>query len=495
MNDTNKIYDLAIIGAGIIGASLARLLSQYELSICVLEKENDVSCGTSKANSGIIHAGYDAWPGTKMAKLNVSGNALYEALSKELGFDFQKIGSYVVAQNEDELKSLEALLDRGEKNKVPNLAIVSKDVFLKKEIYANPDIQAALWAPTAAIISPYEATWAFAENAAENGVSFLFDTEVHGIEKQGKTFSIKTGRGIIQSRFLVNAAGLFSDRINKMIGAKAFVIKPRRGEYILLDTNMKHIAKSVLFQPPSSEGKGVLISPTVDGNILIGPTADPVSDKRLMDTTEEGQKQILEIARKTIPDLSKRYAINSFSGLRASPFIIEDQTEKQYADFIIEEDETIQGFICLGGIASPGLAAAPAIAEAARDLLYNAGLELKEKNNFQKYRKAFVSFALSSDEEKKALVEKNPLYARIICRCEMVTEAEIVQAIHSLLGAKDLDGVKRRTRAQMGRCQGGFCLPRITEILSRERNLLMTEVTKSGKSSFVLDSKSREALS
>lgn len=485
-----SVYDLAIIGAGIIGSTLARLLSRYELSICLIEKENDVSCGTSKANSGIIHAGYDAWPGTKMAAYNVRGNALYEGLSKELGFGFQRLGSYVVAQNDEELKSIEALFERGKKNGVPGIEIISGFEFLKKEPHANPDILAALWAPTAAIISPYEATWAFAENAAENGVDFFFEREVQGLEKVADIFHIKTGKGNIQARFVVNAAGLFSDRINAMVGARAFSIRPRRGEYVLLDTNVKGLANSILFQPPTSAGKGVLVTPTVDGNILIGPTAEPVQEKTATETTEKGQRNILEVAKRTIPELTKRFAINSFSGLRATPFI----DEKQYADFIIEEDAEVKKFFTLGGIASPGLAAAPAIAEAVRDLLDTAGLVLKEKKDFKANRKPFVYFARASEEEKQKLVRENPLYARIICRCEMVTEAEIIKAIHSPIGAMDLDGVKRRTRAQMGRCQGGFCLPRIAEIISRERAISMTEVSKSGRSSFVLQGKTREGI-
>ena len=490
MKKDDSIYDVAIIGAGIIGAAVARMLSQYELSVCVIEKENDVSCGTTKANSGIIHAGYDAPVGSKMARYNVRGNALYEGLAKELGFGFKKIGSYVIAQTDEELRSIEELLERGKKNNVPDLRIVSGDEFRKHEVHANPEIRAALWAPSAGIISPYEAAWAFAENAAENGVEFLFETEVHALEKIDTIFHIKTGRGIVQSRYLVNAAGLFSDKINAMIGAREFTIKPRRGEYVLLDTNMKHIVKTVLFQPPTSAGKGVLVTPTVDSNILIGPTSDFVLHKTSLETTATGQSEILETARKTIPELTKRFAINSFSGLRAVPFI----DDAQYKDFIIEEDATITRFITLGGIASPGLVSAPAIAEAVRDLLDTAGLALKEKKNFKKERPHFPSFARASEAEKRELVAKNPLYAHVICRCEMVSEAEIINAIHSTIGAKDLDGVKRRTRAQMGRCQGGFCMPRITEIISRERGISMTQVSKSGKSSFVLQSRTREGI-
>jgi glycerol-3-phosphate dehydrogenase len=321
-------------------------------------------------------------------------------------------------------------------------------------------------------------------------VDFFFEREVQGLEKVADIFHIKTGKGNIQARFVVNAAGLFSDRINAMVGARAFSIRPRRGEYVLLDTNVKGLAKSILFQPPTSAGKGVLVTPTVDGNILIGPTAEPVQEKTATETTEKGQRNILEVAKRTIPELTKRFAINSFSGLRATPFI----DEKQYADFIIEEDGEVEKFFTLGGIASPGLAAAPSIAEAVRDLLDTAGLVLKEKKDFKAHRKPFVYFARASEEEKQKLVRENPLYARIICRCEMVTEAEIIKAIHSPIGAMDLDGVKRRTRAQMGRCQGGFCLPRIAEIISRERAISMTEVSKSGRSSFVLQGKTREGI-
>ncbi len=493
------IFDVAIIGAGIVGSCIARELSKYKLNVCILEKESDVSCGTSKANSGIIHAGYDPEPGTLMAKLNVKGAEMYPELAKKLHFDFNQIGSLVIAFSDDDRAHLEKLLARGKTNGVKELRIIEKDELNKLEPEISDEACAALFAPTAGIISPYQATWAFAENAVQNGAKLYLNSQVRAISKlsddSGKElFEVSTAKGSIKARFVVNAAGLYADKINEIAGARAFKTVPRRGEYCLLDSNCKNLANHVLFQPPSKLGKGVLVTPTVDGNILVGPSADSVKAVDETATTQEGQQLVFDTACRTIPRLPRRNIINSFAGVRALAFVSSDKAEKERVpvnDFIIEEDAKIKGFITVGGIASPGLTAAPAIALYVCGLLEKAGLKLTPNQDFVPVRKGIESFARASAARKAELIEENPLYGRIICRCEMITEAEIVQAVHSAVGASDLDGVKRRTRSGMGRCQGGFCSPRVTEIISRELKIPMMEVTKKGGCSYVLYGKTR----
>lgn len=488
-------FDVAIIGAGIVGVCIARYLSQFKLSLCMIEKESDVSCGTSKANSGIIHAGYDPEPGSLMAKLNVRGNELYTALSKEVHFSLKKTGSHVIAFSEEEKLVVQKLFERGKKNGVKDLQILSGDELRSMEPSVSSEALCSLYAPSAGIISPYEAAWAIAESAVINGVKLFLETEVSSIiprDDQGY-FTLRTSQTDIRSRFIINAAGLFADAVNGMAGARKFCIKPRKGEYSLLDSKCCTLAKSVLFQTPTDAGKGVLVTPTVDYNILIGPSADESTEKDFNATTKHGQDYIFEKAEKTIPDLPRRSIINSFSGSRAIPYECDENgvEGKKIDDFIIEEDKRVQGFITAGGITSPGLASAPAIAEYVSLLLENAGLSLSINPDYNPIRKGIESFKEAGNERREELIEENPLYGRVICRCEMITEAEIVQSIHSVIGASDLDGVKRRTRAQMGRCQGGFCMPRITEIISREKNIPMISVTKNGRSSFILHSKIR----
>ena len=490
------IFDVAIIGAGIVGACIARELSRYKLNVCILEKENDVSCGTSKANSGIIHAGYDPEPNTLMAKLNVKGAEMYPELARKLHFDFNQIGSFVIAFSDEDRVHIEKLLARGKTNGVKELRIIEQEELRKLEPNISEEACAALFAPTAGIVNPYQATWAFAENAVQNGVKLYLNSQVRAITKaveDGKTelFEVQTAKGSIKTRFVVNAAGLYADKINALAGAKAFVTKPRRGEYCLLDSNCKELASHVLFQPPSKLGKGVLVTPTVDGNILVGPSADSVENVDETATTQEGQQFVFSTACRTIPNLPGRNIINSFAGVRALGFINSDEGQQPVNDFIIEEDSNVKGFITVGGIASPGLTAAPAIGVYVSELLKKAGLELVPNQDFVPVRKGIESFSRASASRKAELIEENPLYGRIICRCEMITEAEIVQAVHSVIGATDLDGVKRRTRSGMGRCQGGFCSPRVTEIISRELKIPMIEITKKGGCSYVLYGKTR----
>lgn len=486
------IYDVAIIGAGIIGASIARELSKYKLNICLIEKEDDVSCGTSKANSGIIHAGYDPVPGTLMAKLNVEGTAMYKELSELLHFDYKNIGSLVVAFNDEDLKHIKKLYDRGIKNGVPGMKLLKQEELRELEPNINEEAIGALLAESAGIISPYMATWAIAESAVINGVKLFTEREVHSItapQKADDLWILHTGKNDISSRLVINCAGLFADKISEMAGARDFIIKARRGEYFLLDNKCKSLANHTLFQCPDNLGKGILVTQTADGNILVGPTASDQISKEDTSTTRSGQDLVLEKGEKTIPNIPRRNIINSFAGIRA---IACNSDGSPVNDFIIEEDEKVKRFINVAGICSPGLSAAPAIGIYVSKLVEKSlGQKLEQNKDFIAVRKGIESFKNASDERKSQLIEENSLYGRMICRCEMITEAEIVQSIKCPVGAKDLDGVKRRTRAGMGRCQSGFCSPRVTEILSRELNIPMTSVTKKGGASYILNSNTR----
>lgn len=513
----NMEYDVVIIGAGISGACIARELSKTTARVCLLDKEDDVSCGTSKANSGIVHAGYDPEPGTLMAKYNVRGAELFADLAQKLHFDYKQIGSLVLAFDDDGLAKLKVLLERGKKNGVKGLKILNRTQLEELEPNLSEEALGALYAPTAAITSPYQATWAIAESAVINGVTFLRNTAVHSItppasktsaarsKTTGKSdddkspsrtaafFTLSTTAGEIKARFVVNAAGLKADEISRMAGARDYRIIQRKGEYCLLDNKCINLVNHVLFQTPGPLGKGVLVTRTVDGNILIGPSADAVSKDTIdyTGTTAASQEAILKAARLSVPDIPQRNIINSFAGIRA---IAVEPDGTPINDFIIEEDDTIRGFINVGGICSPGLTSAPAIGEAVVDLLKKAGLKTSSNTHFIEEREGIPSFKFASHEEKLALIKKDSRYGQIICRCEMITEGEIVAAIHSPIGAVDLDGVKRRTRAGMGRCQAGFCSPRVTEILSRELQIPMINITKRGGTSYVLDSKTRPCV-
>ena len=494
----NTTYDVIIIGAGISGTCIARELSKTNAKVCLIDKEDDVSCGSSKANSGIVHAGYDAKSGTLMAKYNVRGAELYPSLSKKLNFDYKNIGSLVLAFDEDGVKKLDELLLRGKKNGVKGLRIVEQEELRSMEKNINENAVAALYAPSAGIISPYQSTWAFAESAVINGTTFLRSTMVHSISKnEDGTFTLQTSSGILQTKFIVNAAGLAADKISKMAGARDFTILQRRGEYCLLDNKCENLENHVLFQTPGPLGKGVLITQTVDGNILIGPSADDATNETIdyTGTTSASQSAILQSAVRSVTDIPKRNIINSFAGIRAIAYQKNaEQKLEPVNDFIVEEDKNVKGFVNVAGICSPGLTSAPAIAEDVVVILKKAGLKTEQNKSFIEERKGILSFKHSDKKEKLSLIKQNPLYGQIICRCEMITEGEIVASIHSPIGAVDLDGVKRRTRAGMGRCQSGFCSPRVTEILSRELGVPMIDITKRGGTSYVLDSKTRATV-
>ena len=470
------MYDVIIIGSGVAGAASARELSRYKLNACVLEKEEDVCCGTSKANSAIVHAGYDAANGSLMAKLNVRGNEMMEALSKELDFPFKRNGSLVLCKAEEDMPNLQALYERGIKNGVKNLQIISKEEVKAMEPNITDDVVAALYAPTGGIVCPFNLNIALAENANVNGVDFKFNTEVQNIKKVDDHFEIETNNGLYEAKYVVNAAGVYADKFHNMVSEKKIHITPRRGDYCLLDkTAGGHVSKTI-FALPGKMGKGILVTPTVHGNLLIGPTSIDIEDKEGVNTTAEGLNEVLTKSALNVVNIPTRQVITSFAGLRAH----EDNHE-----FIIEEVADCKGFIDCAGIESPGLTSAPAIGEMVAKILRDL-MGLEEKEDFVATRKGVLNPEDLTKEERVQLIKENPAYGNIICRCEMITEGEIVDAIKRPLGAKSLDAVKRRTRAGMGRCQAGFCSPRTMEILARELNVPMSEITKTGKGSEII---------
>jgi glycerol-3-phosphate dehydrogenase len=475
-------FDFAIIGAGVSGAWIAYELSKWDCSVVVLEKENDVCEGTSKANSAIVHAGFDPIPGTLMAKLNVRGNELIRAHYQVLSIPFRQIGSLVVAFNEEGLEVIKKLYERGGQNGVPDMKLLSREETLAREKHLSDSCLGSLYAPTAGVCSPFELTAAPMDLAIENGVTLLRGYELKKVErkKDEKGNDVLILNDELEISTVINAAGVHSDKVAAMFGDKSFKIYPRKGEYSLLDNNVGYLTSTVIFQPPTASGKGILVTPTVDGNILVGPTAQDIEDPEDVTTTSAGQKTVFERARISVSEVSERDVITSFAGVRA---VSDYRNEAGIADFDIGFS-SVSGLYNVVGICSPGLTAAPAIGEYVASQLEEKGLLKKKKASYKSQRKV-VRFMELSDEEKLAAIKKNPLYARVICRCESVTEGEIVDCIHRPCGAVDMDGVKRRVRAGMGRCQSGFCGPRVMEILSRELKIPYTAVTKFGKGSWM----------
>ena len=476
------MYDVIIIGAGVSGAATARELSRYNVKTCVVEKEEDVCCGTSKANSAIVHAGYDAAEGSLMAKLNVRGNQMMEQLSRDLDFPFKQNGSLVVCVHEEDRPQLQVLYDRGVANGVKGLRILDRKELKEMEPNISDEACAALYAPSAGIICPFNMNIAMAENAYANGVEFKFDTEVTDLKPIEEGWEVHTNNGVFQTKYVVNAAGVYADKFHNMVSEKKIHITPRRGDYCLLDKSAGDHVSRTIFALPGKYGKGILVAPTVHGNLIVGPTAIDIEDKEGTNTTREGLDQVLSKAEMNVKNVPLRQVITSFSGLRAH----EDGHE-----FIIGEVEDAKGFIDCAGIESPGLTSAPAIGEMVAQILKEK-MNLEEKDDFIATRKGILDPNTLSKEERIALIKEKPEYGNIICRCEMVTEGEIIDAITRPLGAKSLDGVKRRTRAGMGRCQAGFCMPKQMEILARETGMDMTEITKKGTGSKVLVGKLKQ---
>ena len=473
------MYDVLIIGAGVSGSAVAREVSRYNVSACVLEKCEDVCEGTSKANSAIVHAGFDAEEGSLMAKLNVEGNEMMDQLSKDLDIPFKRNGSLVVCVHEEEIDGLKTLYDRGVKNGVKGLKIISREEALEMEPNLSDDVVGALYAPTGGIVCPFELNIAMAENANMNGVEFRFNTEVEDIKKgEDGLFHVRTNNGEYISKVVVNAAGVYADKIHNMVSEDKMHIIERRGDYLLLDKEVGNYVSHTIFPQPTKYGKGVLVTPTVHGNLLVGPTAIDLENKEGNNTTAAGLNEVTTKASENVKNLPLRNVITSFAGLRA---------HLERHEFVIEEVKDAKGFIDVAGIESPGLTASPAIGKMVGDMLKDM-MGLTEKSDWIATRKGIKSTEGLSIDEMNALIKENPAYGTIVCRCESITEGEILDAIHRPLGARSLDGVKRRTRAGMGRCQAGFCSPRTMEIINRELGLSYEKITKSGgKSNIILE--------
>ena len=472
------MYDVIIIGAGVIGGMVARELSRYNLSVCLLEKENDVACGASRANSGIIHGGYDPESGTLKAKLNTVGvEMLYEA-AEELCVPYIKNGSMVCAFGEKEDLVVQELYNRGMDNHIPGLKILSGQEARAIEPNLSSAITSVLHVTNAGIICPYDLTIAAVGNAMDNGVELKRNFAVSAIEKQENGYLVTSASGeSVSAQYILNCAGGYSDRIANMVGDDYFTIIPRAGEYILLDKTEGSRVKHTIFQVPSEEGKGILVSPTVDGNLLTGPTAVEVATPESRDTTPEGLAQVQRLAGKSVPSVNFRQVITSFTGVRSS---------EKNGDFIIEESPKALGVIHVAAIDSPGLTCSVSIAKYAIERLKEAGLALTQKDNWNGKREDPHTFRKLSDEEKDAYIQEHPDYGKIVCRCETVSEGEIRAAIRQNPGARDIDGVKRRTRSGMGRCQGGFCGPYVMKLIAEERGIPVETVTKNGGESFML---------
>ncbi|MCD8198644.1 MAG: NAD(P)/FAD-dependent oxidoreductase [Phascolarctobacterium sp.] len=460
--------DIVVIGGGITGTAVLRELSKYNLDCLLVEKEPDLAMGTTKANSAILHAGFDAPTGSLKALTNVRGNKLYHDLEKELDLDIKWTGSMVAATNEEEMQTLQELLQRGRANGVEGLKILTHDEVLREEPNLKT-VLGALWAPTAGVCWPFGAAVAFAECAVQNGARVMRDCRVLGfIKEDGRIAGVETNRGVIKTRYVVNASGIYADEIARLAGDESFTINPRKGEYILFDkTACSSLVYGVVFPTPTKKSKGILICTTTHGNTFIGPNAQDLHEREDLAVTTEGMNEIMASARKLIPNLPMGASITEFAGLRAV---------SSTGDFIVGASG-VAGFYNAAGMQSPGLTSAPAVAEILAGAIAEDSGAVK-KADFKKDLPRKVSFCRMTRSQQAAVIEKNKLYGRVICRCETVTEAEIVEAIKGPCGARTVDGVKRRTRAGMGRCQGGFCGPRVTQIIARELNIPIPEVLK-----------------
>jgi len=475
------IFDVAVIGGGVIGGMIARKLASYKLNICIIEKDSDVAMGATRANSAIVHAGFDAKEGSLKAKMNVRGSCLMENVARELGVKYKRNGSLVIGFSEEDRVALEALCQRGITNGVDGVRVVDRDELKALEPNISDNALCALYAPTGAIICPYELTIAAIGNAMDNGAKLFLNFPVESIVEEDGLYSIMSGEREVKARYVINAAGLYSEEIAKMVGDTSFSVHARRGEYILLDRECGDIAKHTIFRVPSKMGKGILVSPTVDGNMLLGPTSEDIDEKDDKSVTRHGLDKVIKEAGENLSvNVPINKSITSFCGLRAVG---------STGDFIINSN--VRNFINVAGIESPGLSSAPAIAEYVADMLENMGLALEKNENFNPIRAPKHAFHEASFEEKQAIIKDDPSYGRIICRCETVSEGEILDAIRSNPPALTVDAVKRRTRSGMGRCQGGFCGTYVMELISRETNTPFESVTKSGRESTIVIGKTK----
>jgi glycerol-3-phosphate dehydrogenase len=471
------LLDILIIGGGVVGCLIGRELSRYRLSILLVEKAGDIADGSTKANSAIVHAGFDAAVGSLKARFNVAGNALYDQVCKDLDVPFRRNGSVVLAFSEAELPHLRDLKVRGERNGVPGLELLTGDEVRRREPKLSTEVVEALYAPTGGIVGPWDLAVAAAENAMDNGMELLVDTEVTAIEPIAQGWRVSAGDRTFETRMVINAAGLYSDRIHNMVAEPVFTIDYRRGEYFVLDRSEGSFVDMTIFQCPSEKGKGVLISPTVHGNLIIGPNAQSVPTPEHTETSAAGLDEIRTAAARSAPGVRYGAVITSFAGLRCTP---------STHDFIIGPVAGAPGFIDVAGVESPGLTSAPAIAVHVAGLVREHLGQVEARRGFNPLRRPLAHFNHLDAAAKAEWIRKDARYGRIVCRCESITEGEIVDAIHRNAGATTVDGVKRRLRPGMGRCQGGFCGPRVVEILARELGVTLTAVRKDGPASLLL---------
>ena len=468
------MFEFVVIGAGVVGGMVARELTKYTPDVCILERGSDVALGATRANSAIVHAGFDAKEGSLKARMNVRGSKMMAEVCADLGVKYKHNGSLVVGFNEEDEQTLKELCERGKTNGVDGVRVIYRDEILALEPNIGDGVTVALHAPTGAIVCPYELCMAAVGNAMDNGATLKCSFEVKRIEKIDGGYRIYSDDSYVDAKHVVNSAGLYSDEISAMIGVDEYTVRPRRGEYMLLDREVGGHITHTVFRCPSRMGKGVLVSPTVDGNLLIGPTAEDIDDKEDTTTTAAGLAKVRSLAAEQVARIDFSKVITSFTGLRSTG---------STGDFVINMPK--EGFLNLVGIESPGLSSAPAIAEYAVSLFVDAGYEAKLREDFNGTRRPMHFFSSLSNEEKNALIKERPEYAHVICRCETVTEGEILDAIRTNPRPTDVDGVKRRTRASMGRCQGGFCTPYIIELLAEELSIDYTAVTKFGGNSYI----------
>lgn len=470
------MYDVLIIGGGFSGSSTARELSKYNGKIAVLEKAEDLCEGTSKANTALVHGGFDALPGTLKAKLNVQGNEMMSKISEDLNIPFERNGALVLCFDEKDIPKLEKLKQRGIENGVKGLSIINQNELKALEPNVTDKAVAALYCTTAGIICTFTLNFALAENAYENGVEFYFNTAVTGFTKKDDYWVVHTNNKDYKTKAVINAAGVYADELHNMVSKKKYTITPRKGEYFLMDKQVGDTVKRTVFQLPTELGKGIVVTPTIDGNLLLGPTAEDIEDKEGIDTTEKGLDYIIEKSTNTLKSFPYGSVITSFAGLRA-------HDDKD--DFVVEEVKDASNFFDLLGIESPGLSSCPAIGLMMADLV-SEKLNLTKKDNFKETREGLPLTNRMTREEHMALIEKDKSFSKIVCRCEMITEGEIVAAIHSPLGGKTIDGLKRRVRSTAGRCQGGFCTPKVIEILSRELNIPQEDIVKNNQKATII---------
>ena len=471
------MYDVVIVGAGAVGSSIARELSKYKLKTLVVERENDVGNVTSMANSAIVHSGYDPKPGTKKAFHNVRGNRLYDEIANDLDVEFKRIGSLTCAINDEELEVIEHYLPRAKENGV-EVKLLNKEETKELEPFVSDNVIASLYAPTAGIINPFELTVALMENAMDNGVELKLNTEVVDITKTSNGYLVKTNNEEIETRVVINSAGLYSDKVARMLGIDTFEVKPRKGEYFVLDHFKQPFVSHVIFPTPTAKGKGILVTPTTHGNYLVGPSSEWVEDKEDLSTDKLTLDDVRSKSSTLVSNIPFQYMIRQFSGLRATG---------STGDFIIENHD---GFIVLGGIESPGLASAPSIALEVVELV-KENMELVSNESFNPKRRKLNKLANMSEEERNELIKRDPRYGRIVCRCESISEGEVVDIIHRNAGATTVKGVKKRCRPGFGKCQGGFCEPLIVEILSRELNKDPMEIRYDSNDAYILQSETK----